>query len=335
MSIKQGTRTIASAAPSTTWGSIEGILTDQVDLSNALQSKVESYSPVLTGIPQAPKAAVGTNTNQIATTSFVKTAIDNIDVLPSQSGKSGKFLTTNGTEASWIDVYPSQSGQSGKFLTTNGTTTSWSSVDALPSQSGQSGKYLITNGSTASWSTVNAETIKDQRSSSSLKLWSGTRAQYNAITSKDANTLYNITDDIAAATYEAYNKTETNNLITSMISTMLSNLYPVGSLYLSINSTCPLQSLISGSSWTLVSQDRVLQGAGTRGTVGSTLEESLPNHSHTFDTADLETGAGYIGWEGLGNKRSYTTPGANNPIYKDGAHVQPAAYLINVFKRTA
>ena len=49
---------------------------------------------------------------------------------------------------------PSQSGNSGKFLTTNGTVASWATVDALPSQSGNSGKFLTTNGTTASWATV-------------------------------------------------------------------------------------------------------------------------------------------------------------------------------------
>lgn len=58
-------------------------------------------------------------------------AIDNIGSgLPSQTGHSGEFLTTDGTDASWaaIDALPSQSGQSGKFLTTNGTTASWGTV---------------------------------------------------------------------------------------------------------------------------------------------------------------------------------------------------------------
>ena len=35
----------------------------------------------------------------------LNTKIDNKDSLPTQSGNSGKFLTTNGTEASWVDVY--------------------------------------------------------------------------------------------------------------------------------------------------------------------------------------------------------------------------------------
>lgn len=47
------------------------------------------------------------------------------EVFPTQSGNSGKFLSTNGTNTLWKDVLPTQSGQSGKFLTTNGTSTSW------------------------------------------------------------------------------------------------------------------------------------------------------------------------------------------------------------------
>lgn len=52
--------------------------------------------------------------------------------LPSQSGQSGKFLTTNGSTASWgeVDAFPDQLGQSGKFLTTNGQSTSWAEVAA-------------------------------------------------------------------------------------------------------------------------------------------------------------------------------------------------------------
>ena len=55
----------------------------------------------------------------------------NVDTLPSQTSQSGKFLTTNGTTASWANIpteIPSQSGQSGKYLTTNGTTASWASL---------------------------------------------------------------------------------------------------------------------------------------------------------------------------------------------------------------
>jgi hypothetical protein len=51
-------------------------------------------------------------------------------------------------------VVPSQTGNSGKYLTTNGTTSSWGTVDALPSQTSNAGKYLTTNGTVASWATI-------------------------------------------------------------------------------------------------------------------------------------------------------------------------------------
>lgn len=54
--------------------------------------------------------------------------------LPGQSGNSGKYLTTDGTNASWAAVavaiasvtgFPSQSGNSGRVLTTDGSALSW------------------------------------------------------------------------------------------------------------------------------------------------------------------------------------------------------------------
>jgi hypothetical protein len=51
-------------------------------------------------------------------------------------------------------VVPSQTGNSGKYLTTDGTASSWGAVDALPSQTGNSGKYLTTNGTAAAWASI-------------------------------------------------------------------------------------------------------------------------------------------------------------------------------------
>lgn len=80
----------------------------------------------------------------------------------SSYGTSGQVLTSNGNAApSWqsISVFPSQTGNSGKYLTTDGTSTSWatvSSASSLPSQTGNSGKYLTTDGTNASWATVSS-----------------------------------------------------------------------------------------------------------------------------------------------------------------------------------
>jgi hypothetical protein len=68
-------------------------------------------------------------------TSAVQTQIDSKEpTLPSQTGNTGKYLTTDGTDKSWGTVsqyaLPTQTGNSGKYLTTNGTAESWGTVSA-------------------------------------------------------------------------------------------------------------------------------------------------------------------------------------------------------------
>ena len=58
---------------------------------------------------------------------------------------------------------PTQTGNSGKYLTTNGTSESWATVDALPSQTSNSGKYLTTDGTTSSWATVTIPTADNDQ----------------------------------------------------------------------------------------------------------------------------------------------------------------------------
>lgn len=47
---------------------------------------------------------VTSNSSNLITSGAVHTAINNITGLPSQTGNSGKFLTTNGTTASWVSL---------------------------------------------------------------------------------------------------------------------------------------------------------------------------------------------------------------------------------------
>jgi hypothetical protein len=70
---------------------------------------------------------------------------------------SKTLVATDSTEY----VVPSQTGNSGKYLTTNGTVSSWGAVDALPSQTSNAGKYLTTDGTTASWATVTTDPTAD------------------------------------------------------------------------------------------------------------------------------------------------------------------------------
>lgn len=70
-------------------------------------------------------------------------------------GTSGTVTINLDTSSVW--VVPAQAGNSGRYLTTNGTSASWATVDALPSQTGNAGRYLTTNGTSASWATVTTD----------------------------------------------------------------------------------------------------------------------------------------------------------------------------------
>lgn len=65
----------------------------------------------------------------------------------------------DGSALTGITTLPSQSSNSGKFLTTNGSVASWAVVDALPTQTNNSGKFLTTNGSVASWTTISTGSV--------------------------------------------------------------------------------------------------------------------------------------------------------------------------------
>ena len=73
------------------------------------------------------------------------------------SGGGSAGAVTLSLDTTSVYVVPTQTGQNGKYLTTDGSSASWASVDALPSQTGNSGKYLTTDGSTASWATITTD----------------------------------------------------------------------------------------------------------------------------------------------------------------------------------
>jgi hypothetical protein len=108
-----------------------------------------------TGNVTAVAAQTGTGSTFVMQTSPTLTT-PNIGVATATSingttiPSSKTLVATDSTQY----VVPSQTGNSGKYLTTDGTTSSWGTVNALPSQTGNSGKYLTTNGSTASWASI-------------------------------------------------------------------------------------------------------------------------------------------------------------------------------------
>lgn len=153
-------------------------------------------------------------------------------------------------------------------------------------------------------------------------------------------------------------KPDTSNvstMISTMISTMLNTLFPVGSIYLGTQNTCPLTSLINGSQWVLVGTNRALWGGnGSNG--GSTIEAGLPNITGTlisriygenrigFDTSGCFWGSdpgGYCnpdgGGDNSGNRNRFLNFSASNssPIYGRSSTVQPPAYRVNIWRRAS
>ena len=139
---------------------------------------------------------------------------------------------------------------------------------------------------------------------------------------------------------------------TAYVKNVLSALYPVGSIYIGTQSTCPLATLISGSTWELVSAGRVLQGSDSGHNAGTTIEAGLPNITGTFNTGDRRThivgtsGAIYRNtvedqqWGGqngqYGNNQGVGFDASrSSSIYGNSNTVQPPAYVVNIWRRTA
>ena len=124
--------------------------------------------------------------------------------------------------------------------------------------------------------------------------------------------------------------------------------YPVGSIYITTNKTCPLQEMGIGT-WSLVSQGRVLQGAASGETAGGTKEAGLPNIT---GKSQALRGCDYLGGGSGAIYMTSTSSGANasanatvpvinfdasrsSSIYGNSTTVQPPAFLVNIFKRVS
>ena len=186
---------------------------------------------------------------------------------------------------------------------------------------------------------ITTEIIKNQNTSgNSLKMWSGTKAQYNALVSGgtiDNNTLYNIIDD------------------TDLSLSILATLYPVGAIYIGTMDTCPLSVLGLGT-WVKVSEGRVLQGSDSGHSAGNTIEAGLPNITGNFGAMIPDyhgskcSGAFYgvtidnnshFSWQqGSANGTCYgydINASRSSSIYGNSSTVQPPAFIVNIWKRIA
>lgn len=143
-----------------------------------------------------------------------------------------------------------------------------------------------------------------------------TKAEYDALEIKDPDVYYSIIDDEATTgiindTESKANQTYSSNKIENKFtnkSELINLIYPVGSIYMSVNNVSPGTFL--GGKWEALT-DKFLVGAGstyakgaTGGNASVTLTTNhLPQHSHTINSGNTsssgtKTTAGFRGVEG-------------------------------------
>lgn len=174
--------------------------------------------------------------------------------------------------------------------------------------------------------------IDQNATTTAIKTWTGTKAQYDALVSGgtvDSNTLYNITDD------------------SDITLDLLQTVYPVGSIYIGTMAVCPLSALFG--TWELVAGGRVLQGSDANHSAGSTIEAGLPNITGFTDWwsygtgTNNPTGAFFTSITANNSPDSGSNPGQllnfdasrSSSIYGNSTTVQPPAFVVNIWKRTA
>lgn len=134
--------------------------------------------------------------------------------------------------------------------------------------------------------------------------------------------------------------------VANRIAALLQAIYPVGSVYIGTQSTCPMATLISNSTWELVSSGRALW-TGDGNNANTTIEAGLPNITGDINVIShnvLANGAfsntssfNSHGWDGTatGGRTYNFNASRSSSIYGNSSTVQPPAYVVNVWRRTA
>lgn len=131
---------------------------------------------------------------------------------------------------------------------------------------------------------------------------------------------------------------------TAYVHNILSTIYPIGSIYIGTQETCPLASLISGSTWVLVATDRALWG-GNGSNANTSIEAGLPNITGSFNPGEYNPQASGAFYSTQNGSREYSSEyqghrisldaSRSSPIYGRSNTVQPPAYRVNIWRRTA
>lgn len=126
------------------------------------------------------------------------------------------------------------------------------------------------------------------------------------------------------------------------LATLLQTIYPVGSVYIGTQSTCPMATFFG--TWELVSNGKALW-TGNGSNANTTIEAGLPNitgYAGLTKNGGMN-GAFYEGNQGrsagkgdtFSTSECYFNASRSSSIYGNSTTVQPPAYVVNVWRRTA
>ena len=121
---------------------------------------------------------------------------------------------------------------------------------------------------------------------------------------------------------------------TAFVKDVLETMYPVGAVFIGTTNTCPMSAFFG--TWELVATDRALWGGdGTNG--ATTIAAGLPDHVHSYSQWVQQGGNNGGSYRAVGYASASTTGLASesNSIYGNSTTVQPPAYVVNVWRRTA
>ena len=141
-----------------------------------------------------------------------------------------------------------------------------------------------------------------------------------------------------------------NSQLSSNVLSNLQSIYPVGSLYIGTTDTCPIANLFG--TWEKIEEGLCLQSVKGSQVAGTTVGAGLPNITGNFSGCgqgyrgpingngafSIGNQSGLGGSDGLGGVQFYWcdfNASRSSSIYGKSSTVQPPAYLVNIWKRTA
>ena len=140
-----------------------------------------------------------------------------------------------------------------------------------------------------------------------------------------------------------YSKAEIDALLKGV------NPFPVGSIYQSTDATSP--AALFGGTWEQIASERVLMGASSTHAAGTTAKAGLPNitgkvptttygiryneTSGAFSLGSKLTGNGENSSGSFNSYYAFFDASGSNAIYGRSSTVQPAAYYVHIWRRTA